>query len=407
MINLNNEINKNLKKAKLSAIKQIAYLAEEERKKGKNIVSLAVGIPFYPMPKYIKDEVVKKLFQKKDIDKYTYFSGITPLREKIAQIINNQLNIPTSPDEIILTAGSMMALKYAVNAIINPGDEVIVFSPYFPSYFDQVVMMGGKIIESPLKITVDKNQEKKYSLDLEKTEKLINKKTKAIIINNPHNPTGAVFSKEELMSLAKLIKKYNLYLITDEVYDFLFFDDTQYFNIASISWLWPKVIRCFSFSKKYGITGWRVGYLHANKNIIYHILKIHDATTVCINHLAQEAILTALSKNNNNEIINNINQLKINRQLMMNHLNELTNYFSYIKPLGAYYFFIKYHLPFKINNFDLAKKILYEAQVAVVPGLGFGKYGENHLRFSFAQNKDEINESFLRIKKWIKNTIEK
>lgn len=398
MKNLDFFINKNLKKAKLSAIKQIAYLAEEERKKGEDIASLAVGIPFYPMPKYIKDKLSKVIYEKKDIDKYTYFPGIHPLREKIAQKIQTDLNIPTSPDEIVITAGSMMALKYAISAIINPDDEIIVFSPYFSSYFDQVVLSGGKLIESPLKI-IENNNQKNYTIDLEYTEKLINKKTKAIIVNNPHNPTGAVFSKEELIELAKLIKKYDLYLITDEVYDFLIFDNVSYFNIASISWLWPKVIRCYSFSKKYGMTGWRVGYLHTNKMLINHIFKIHDSTIVCVNHLAQEVALIALSKENDEEILKNINKLKENQNIALNYFQELKNFFNIIKPKGAYYIFAKYNLP--LDSISVAKKLLYEAKIAVVPGVGFGKYGEYHLRFSFAQEKDEINKAFERLKKYL------
>ncbi|MCX7956034.1 MAG: pyridoxal phosphate-dependent aminotransferase [Patescibacteria group bacterium] len=396
----NKNINSYVKKSEISAIKEIAYLAEKEKQKGKNIVSLSVGVPFYKMPKYIKDHVIKTINEKEDIDKYTFFPGILPLRKKIAEKISFELKIPTSPDEIVITAGSMMALKYATNVLINKDDEVIVFSPYFSSYKEQITLTGGKIKEIPLKINKNKN-DFFYSIDLKKTEKTINKKTKAIIVNSPNNPTGTVYNKEELIKLAKIIKKNNLYLITDEVYDYLIFDNISYFNIASISWLWPKVIRCFSFSKKYGMTGWRVGYLHTNKELVNQILKIHDATIVCNNHLSQEAALAALSKNENedDDIKNYINILNKNREIMINYLGQMKNFFSYNKPQGGYYVFVKYKYPLKSK--EMAKKILYEAGVAVVPGIGFGKTGEYHLRFSFCQKTQEIIEALERIKKFI------
>ncbi len=390
-------LNKNLINSNISAIKEIMYLTEKEKEKGKNIISLSVGIPYYPMPKYIKDNLFKVL-ENSDVDKYTFFAGLSQLRDLIAKKSTETLGIKTNRENILITAGSMSALMYTVTALIEENDEIIIPSPYFASYKEQIAINGGKVIEVPLVI---KNNS--YQLDLEKIEKAITKKTKAILINSPANPTGAVFTKEELLDLAKIIKKNNLYLITDETYDYLIYDNYPYFNIASISYLWPKVIRCVSFSKKYGMTGWRLGYLHTNKELLTHILKIHDATIVCVNHLAQQAGIIALSKDKDKETEKNIKILTENRIVMMDYLNQMDDFFSYIPPRGAYYIFAKYSS--KIKSSLMAKKILYETNVAVVPGIGFGKAGEYHLRFSFAGKKEEIIEAFERLKKWRKKFI--
>jgi len=390
---IKNYVNKKVLKTSVSVIKEMMYLVQQEIEKGKDVISLAVGIPYYSMPKYIKEEVAKILIKKPDVDKYTFFVGLPKLRQIIAKKITNEFGIKTDEENILITPGSMAALKYAIEALVDEGDEVIVFSPYFSSYREQVMMAGGKVVEVPLKI-----DDFEYHLDLEKTEKAISKKTKAIIINNPANPTGAVFKKDELLELAKIIKKKDIYLITDEVYDYLIYDQTPYFNIASISYLWPKVVRCWSFSKKYGMTGWRLGYLHTNKELLKHILKIHDATIVCANHLAQEAGIIALSKEDDEEVRQNINQLAKNRDFLMRELSKLKSFFSYIAPKGAYYIFVKYNLP--ISSIEMAKRLLYEAGVAVVPGFGFGKEGEGHLRISFGGFEKEIFEAVQRIKKW-------
>jgi len=390
---INRFLNKKVARINISIIKEMMYLAQQEIQKGKNIISLSVGIPYYPMPKYIKEELIKKLNDKPDIDKYTFFVGIPKLRQMIAKKINNEIGIKADEDNILITPGSMAALKYTIEALVDEGDEVVVFSPYFVSYGEQIKLAGGKVVEVPLKIVNGG-----YQIDLEKTEKAINKKTKAIIVNNPSNPTGAVFSKNELLELAKIIKKKDIYLITDEVYGYLIYDNVSYFNISSISYLWPKVIRCWSFSKKYGMTGWRLGYLHTNKELLKHILKIQDSTVVCANHLAQEAGIIALSKENDKEIENNVKQLTKNRQLIMRSLDEMRDLFSYIPPKGAYYIFVKYNLP--ISSVEMAKRLLYEAGVAVVPGCGFGKNGEGHLRISFGGFEKEILAAMKRIKKW-------
>lgn len=390
------EVSARLKGSSVSVIKEMMYLGAKERESGKSIVSLGVGLPFYPAPDFIHQHAIKQLKQKADIDKYTLLIGLPKLREIIAQKSSNDLGFPMTTDEILITPGSMAALFYSVLALVNPGEEVILPSPYFSSHAEQISLAQGKIVPVPM----IKDKFKGYRLDIKAIEKAANKKTKAIVINNPHNPTGAVYKEEELRELARILIRKNLYLITDEVYDYLIYDDVKYFNIAAIRELWPKVIRCCSFSKKYGMMGWRVGYLQTNKDLLLQILKIHDANIVCAPHISQEAAISALT--GPQTIVNHhVKWLEQNRQIIMSRLDKLKSLFEYVAPQGTYYVFPRYKL--NLSSIEMAKKLLYEAGVVTVPGIGFGTVGEYHLRMSFGSSKEEINESFDRIDKWYKS----
>ena len=388
-----------IRNSSISAIKQMMYLAAAEMKKGVDIVSLSVGIPFYKMPHYIREHVQKVLFEKPDIDKYTLLTGLPKLREYIAQKITKELGLPTTEDQILMTPGSMGGLMYVMQTLLNKGDEVILFSPYFSSHAEQIRLAEGIPVEVPLIEPTRPNES--YHIDLEAVKKTITKKTKAILVCNPANPTGAVLLKSELLQLARIIKNARIYLINDEVYDFLTYDGVEYFNLSSIKSLWPRVVRCWSFSKKYGMTGARLGYIHTNKELLTHILKVHDATIVCAPHITQEAGFAAIS-GTSKELEQNKRALQANRDLICKRLDLLSDLFSYIKPQGAYYIFPRYTID--IPSVELAKRLLYEAGVAVVPGIGFGKIGEGHLRLSFGGIPADINVAFDRIETWwIKN----
>jgi aminotransferase len=391
-------ISKRLLHSNISIIKEMMYLAEEEKNKGKEVVSLGVGIPYYKMPEQIRNKVIESLRTIPDIDKYTFFPGLPKLRAIIAEQDSQKLGIEAKPDDILITPGSMAALLYATMALINEGDEMIILSPYFSSYAEQVILAGGKPVEVPLKKTSEKNG--LYQLDLEKIGNAITSKTKGIILNSPHNPTGTVFQKDELIKLAEITRKHDIYIITDEVYEYLIYEG-EYFNIASIQEIWPKVIRCCSFSKKYGMTGWRIGYLHTNKELLQLILRLHDNTIVCAPHIAQEGVYAAISMTDLPELRDNHAALRKNRQAICNRLDLLNDLFSYTPPHGAYYIFPKYSL--QMDSIEFAKKLLYEAGVVTVPGIGFGEVGEQHIRLSFGGNLEEIHQAFDKIERWWDN----
>ena len=278
-------------------------------------------------------------------------------------------------------------------ALVNPGDEVILPSPYFSSNAEQVSLASGIVV--PVAMIPDRK--KGYRLDIAAIKKALNKKTKAIILNNPQNPTGAVYLKKDLLELAGILSDTNIYVITDEVYDYLLYEGVEYFNIATVKELWPHVVRCASLSKKYGMMGWRVGYLQTNKDLLMQILKIHDASIVCAPHISQEAAIAALT-GPQKAVDDHRIWLSQNREVILKRLDALTGLFDYVRPLGTYYVFPEYKLP--LSSIEMAKKLLYEAGVVTVPGIGFGPEGERHLRLSFGSPKDDINHAFDLIEKW-------
>lgn len=391
------ELAKRLHNTGVSVIKEMMYLGAQEKEKGRDIVSLGVGIPYYPAPKHIHDYAIRMLNEKPDIDKYTLLTGLPELRRIIADRSSQILGFKVAADEILITPGSMSALLYSFLALINPGDEVILPSPYFSSNGEQVAIASGKVIQ----VAMIEDKKYGYRLDVGKIKTALSKKTKAIVLNNPQNPTGAVFLKEDLLELARILKEKDIYVITDEVYDYLVYDEAEYFNIATIKDLWPKVIRCCSLSKKYGMMGWRIGYLHTNKDLLMHILKIHDANIVCAPHISQEAAIAALT-GPQNVAEEHRKLLAKNREIICRRLDELPDFFSYIKPRGTYYVFPRYKLP--LSSIDMAKKLLFEAKVVTVPGIGFGTVGEYHLRLSFGAPGKDINEAFDRIGAWWKKS---
>lgn len=221
------------------------------------------------------------------------------------------------------------------------------------------------------------------------------------------NPTGAVFSEQELKAIAQIALDNNLYLIADEAYDFLVYDDLSYFSLASIPELKNNLIATYSFSKMYCMTGWRVGYMYASARIINQVLKVHDAFAICAPTISQYAALAALKATDgkggegNKFIQQLVETLGSRRNIICQRLDNLHHVFSYQKPKGTYYIFPKIMLE-GTNSMDLALRLLYEAKVITIPGNGFGPTGEGHIRLSYGGTEEEINKAFDRIDEWAK-----
>ena len=241
-----------------------------------------------------------------------------------------------------------------------------------------------------------------WSLNIESLKKAINKKTKAILFSNPSNPTGSVFSKQEIKALIEISQKHDLIIISDETYDFLLYDKVKHYSPASFPQAKERLILCGSFSKKFSLTGYRIGFAYADAGIIDHMLKVHDALVICAPAISQKAVITALKnkKESGISVARFVKGLIFNRELICKKLDELKDYFEYQKPKGAYYILAKYKFS-KIDSFKMALKILHEARVITIPGAAFGKEGDHHIRFSFACSPQEIEQGFKRISNWL------
>lgn len=391
-------ISQTVQKIVISPIKEMSILAdllEDEIGRGK-IISFGQGIPYFDTPTYIKD-AIRGALNDLDTAKYTLEPGITELRDLLARHLEQSRGIENiqAKKEIMVTAGCQEAVACALRSIIDPGDEVLLPSPCFASHIEQVIQFGGTPVFVPL------NEKEEWKLDAQECAMRVTPRTKAILFSNPSNPTGAVFGISELRALADLAKEKNLIIITDETYDFLTYDDILHQSPASFTDVRDRVILCGSFSKKYAMTGYRVGYAYADEGIIDHMLKVHDALTICAPAISQKAAIAALA-GPPDSVQEFCQKLAANRDAMCHELDALSDYLSYQKPRGAYYILAKVLHPALQDSFPAALRILKEAHVVVIPGAAFGPQGESHVRFSFAGEPSQISEGFRRLSAFFK-----
>jgi len=391
-------ISRRVQKIVISPIKEMSILADQlEEKIGPNkIISFGQGIPYLDTPVYIKKSIQKSL-KEVSTAQYTLEPGINELRKLLAQDLekNKKIKNIKFKKEIMIATGCQEAMACALASTIDPGNEVLLPSPTYASEIEQIIQFGGVPRFVPL---IEKNG---WHLDIKSFEKKITKKTKVILLCHPSNPTGAVFSEKEIRALAQIVKKHNLILITDETYDFLVYDGVKHFSPAAIKEIRDRVILCGSFSKKYRMTGYRIGYAFADEGIMDHMLKVHDALTICAPAISQKATIGALKdkKNSQKSIKEIVQKMAFNRELMCQELDKMKDVFEYQKPLGTYYLMAKYKYP-KMGSFEMAVRILNEARVIVIPGAAFGPTGEGYLRFSFAEKPQNIKEGFKRLRSW-------
>src|SRR3989344_4053261 len=392
-------ISERVKKIVVSPIKEMRILAE----KVPGAISFGQGMPYVDTSPEIKEKLVAAL-KTKDISKYSTSPGLPELRQKLAERVMKKRGLQgILPENILVTVGAMEGLGAAVMTLINPGDEVIVVTPGFSSHIEQILLAGGKPVFVPL------IEEKGWALDVDAFKKAITKKTKAILLCNPSNPTGTVYSKEDLQEIEHLVVKHDIILILDEPYDFLLYDNAEFYSPASNPALKNNLIACFSFSKEFAMTGYRIGYVYADSGIINQMMKVHDAFCICAARISQEAALAALSISD--EFTKDlVKKLDYNRRLVMKWLDKMPELFEYQVPKGAYYIFPRYKTSNpklkSMNSFNFCLKLLYEAKVETVPGAAFGPAGENHIRMSFGAKPEELEEGMKRLKKWGDNLIQ-
>lgn len=392
-------ISQTVQKIVISPIKEMSILADQLQETSDiPIRSFGQGIPHFDTPDHIKQAITRAL-KEVDTAKYTLEPGINELRMLIAEHLKRDKGVPCADGkrEVMVTVGCQEAVACALRSIIDPGDEVIIPSPGFASYYEQVVQFGGVPVFSPL------DEDSGWSWNREALSKSITPKTRAILFSNPSNPVGVVHTREELELLVSLATQHDLIIISDETYDFLTYDGMEHISLGSFPEAKNRTIVCGSFSKKYAMTGYRVGYAFSDEGIIDHMLKVHDALAICAPAISQKAAIQALTGPQDN-VQDFIQGFTSNRALLMKELDTLPGVLSYQAPKGAYYIFVAYKIP-DMNSFDLALRLLNEAKIVVIPGGAFGPTGEGHLRFSFAGHPDFIHEGFERIREWTKKIL--
>ena len=377
---------------------EITGKANELKAQGVNVMSFAAGEPDFNTPKNIIEAAIKAMDD--GYTKYTKTSGIVELRKDICKKLHHENNLNYSDEQIVVSTGAKKCLDNTFLAILNKGDEVILQNPCWVSYTELIKLADGV----PVIVNCDENDG--YKLSAKNIEKAVTSKTKAILLNSPHNPTGIVYNKNELEEIAQIAKKYNLIIISDEIYEKLIYDGEEHVSIASLSEdAYERTIVINGLSKTYAMTGWRVGYTASSAKLakIMSSVQSHMTSNVC--SISQYAALEALT--GPQDSINMMkNAFEERRNFMMKKLEEIDEV-SFIKPQGAFYIMVNitYFIGksingVKINNsIEFAKMLLEEEKVAVIPGAAFGL--ENFIRLSYATSMEVIEEGLDRIKSFL------
>jgi len=386
-------LSKRVQQIKISATKEMPMIAARVG----GCVSLGQGIPSFGTPEHVIAAVAKALRDDPAAGKYSLQPGMPALRQAAAELLRVEKGLPANAEtEVAITVGGMEGLLCAMLTLIGPGDEVIVPEPFYPSHVEQVLMAEGTPVFAPLS-RLD------WSLDVEAVAAAITPRTKAIIISSPHNPTGAVFAKADLLKLAELALRHNIFVICDDTYDALTYDGPDgpgnAFSLASLPELRHLLVGVFSFSKRFALTGWRVGFLWAQEPLMAQMLKIHDAAAICAPTPSQIAALASLT--GPQDIFEEMKtKLEARRDLLCAGLDELGGKFTHIRPAGAFYVMAKAEFPV-VDSRTLAIRLIEEARVITIPGGAFGPGGEGHVRLSFGGDETEISESLRRIGAWL------
>jgi len=371
----------------LSPIKEMELRASQIP----GVVSLAQGIPSFDTPEPIGRYVQEKIASGAT-SRYSLTPGLPNLREAIAEALA-RAGMRYDPDnEIIVTCGSIEAISATLLAAVEPGGEVLLPSPSYPSYVEAIRIAGGVPRFVPLV------EEDNFALDIAALERAITRKTVAVLFANPNNPTGTVIPRAQVERLVAIAERHDLLLIADEVYKDFLYNDAELFSPAQIAPARGRVVRVFSFSKAYGMTGWRVGFLHSDRANVAEILKVHDALVTCAPVVSQYAALAALELGD--EPIDRFRREFLERRnLTLDRLDRLSDIFDYQKPNASYFVFprVKDAVALARDSRRLARDILERAHVALVPGAAFGPTGEAHLRISYSRRREELEEAFARL----------
>jgi len=354
-----------------------------------DVAFLSWAKPTTDTPEHIKAAAIKSI-ENGRAGGYSSSAGILELRRAISEKLHRNNRIDSTEDEVIVTIGAIEGLAASVMTVLDPGDEVIFPIPTYSTHIRQVELASGRPVFVP---TVE---ERGFDLDLDAIEKAITPRTKAIMYCSPNNPTGAVYTEKKLRGLADMAIKNDLFVITDEAYEYFTYDGFKHFSIASIPEMKERTLSSFTFTKSYAMTGWRIGYLHADSLLIPQISKAHIPLAICAPVASQYAALAALE--GPQDCIDEFREhYRSARDHMCKRLDALDHVFDYQRPRGAYLMFPRIVAEGSEDSTRFCRNLLREARVSTTPGVEFGMNGEGHARFSFCVPHSEIDKAFDRM----------
>lgn len=378
---------------------EITAKAKALKESGVDVVSFSAGEPDFNTPENIINAAIRAMQEGKT--KYTPTSGILDLRRAICSKFKNDNDLLYKPSQIVVSTGAKQSLANTFLSILNKGDEVIIPIPYWVSYPELVKLADG------IPILVNNLKENDYKYRMDDLRKAVTNKTKAILLNSPNNPTGSIYSKEELVEIAKFAKENDLIIISDEIYEKLIYDENKHISIATVSEdAYKRTIVINGLSKSYAMTGWRIGYSACGEEIAKLMNSIQSHVTSNINSISQYAAIEALN-GPQDSLEEMIQEFKYRRNYMVQRLDKIEN-ISYIMPRGAFYIMVNIGNYFGksisgnvINSsLDFSKNILDEEKVALIPGIAFGL--DDYIRLSYATSMETIEEGLNRIENYLK-----
>jgi len=388
-------ISKRINKIGVSPTMKVAAEAKLMQARGESVIDLSVGEPDFPTPPNVKEAA--KLAIDNNHTRYTLNQGTVELRTAISDKLKKENGLDYSPDEIIVSAGAKQSLYNTIQSLVYVDDEVIIPAPYWVSYPDMVSLAHGQ------SVIIQTKEEDGFKITPEQLKKAITPYTKILILCNPSNPTGSCYTRRELEEIAEIVEQNNFYVISDEIYEKIVFDNFKFVCFASLSEsIKKKTITVNGFSKSYAMTGWRVGYAAGPEHVIKAINKIQSHSTSNASSVSQAASIEAL-KGSQDYIEMMRSEFEKRRNYFYNELTSIKGV-TCCKPEGAFFLFANFqeyfhkstHV-FRIeHSFDLAMYLLYEAKVATVPGSAFGS--EGYLRLSYASSIENLKEGIVRIK---------
>ena len=363
----------------------------DKANKYQNVINLGIGDPDFDTDSRIINRTFELIKEKKSTH-YTPVPGYKELREDIALKYRVENKFEVNYEEVIVTHGAQYALMVTMLTLLNPGDEVLIPDPYYPSYPSQIFLTGATSIFVP---TFEKDG---FKIKSENIEKKITKKSKLIIINSPNNPTGAVLGEEDLEEISKIAIKNDLIVISDEAYETILYDNKKHFCIANFPGMKERTITINSFSKRYAMTGWRVGYAVARKEIITNMMKISGYNLSCPCSVSQQAAIAALKSPSS--IIRKMNlEYEKRRNFIVVELNKIKG-ISCTNPEGAFYVFANIKETGRSSE-QIYDELLMKGRVVVIPGSAFGKQGEGYIRIAYTLPINKLKEALERMKRVI------
>ncbi len=370
-----------------SGIRKIMQEATQLEQQGHSIIHLEIGRPDFDTPVHIKDAAKRAL--DAGMVHYTSNYGTIELRQAIAEKLQRENGVHVDPaTEIIVTVGTNQAIAIAMLALIDPGDEVLIPDPVWLHYFYCVQMAGGVPIHVPLRA------ENQFQVDPADLRRAITPRTKMIVVNSPHNPTGAVLGKAVLQEIAQIAIEKDLLVLSDEIYEKIIYDDAQHFSIASFPGMADRTLTANGFSKAYSMTGWRLGYIAGRKNLIDPMIRVHQYSATSATSFAQAGALEAY-RGPQDCVREMTNEFARRRHLVLARLQDIPG-IACVKPAGAFYVFPSIKKLGKTSD-EITLHLLRQAGIAVVPGSAFGDFGEGYVRLAYSNSYANLETAMTRL----------